>query len=301
MSDDELTKKVLSTPPPPTDEIDSEWGGKGAAEEKATKTATAAAEDGTTPATDSGPPGADAKLKQELKGNAETAAAPSTPPPAADEDDEEEDDEDDDSEDEDDEEEDEDDEDEDDEDEDEEEEDARARSSHAPVSRTSHPAAADDWLPDWAPWSVLGGLVLLGVVGGLGAFTHPPAASDDAAPATSAAGAVVEAPTSIEASHFLVQYQGSRSAATTITRTKDEAKKRAAEGLAQVKKGEDFAKVVGEYSDEPGAAARGGALGSFTRDRMIKEFADAAFKLKVGEVSGIVETAFGFHVIKRTK
>jgi parvulin-like peptidyl-prolyl isomerase len=297
MSDDELTKKVLSTPPPPTDEIDSEWGGKGPAEEKATKTATAAAEEATAPATDSGPPGADAKLKQELKGTGETAAAPSTPPPAAaeeddeDEEEEEEDDDDDDSE------------DEDDEDE-EEEEDAhasRARASHAPVTRTSHPAAADDWLPDWAPWSVLGGLVLLGVVGGLGAFTHPPAASDDAAPATSAAAAVADAPTSIEASHFLVQYQGSMRAPPTITRTKEEAKKRAMEGLAQLKKGEDFAKVVGEYSDEPGAAARGGALGSFTRDRMIKEFADAAFKLKVGEVSGIVETAFGFHVIKRTK
>ena len=98
-----------------------------------------------------------------------------------------------------------------------------------------------------------------------------------------------------------MQYQGSMRAAPTVTRSKEEAKKRAEEGLAKVKKGEDFAKVVGEYSDEPGAGPRGGALGAFTADRMIKPFSDAAFKLKVGQVSGIVETPFGFHVIKRTK
>jgi parvulin-like peptidyl-prolyl isomerase len=96
-------------------------------------------------------------------------------------------------------------------------------------------------------------------------------------------------------------YKGSMRAPATITRTKEEAKARALEGLAKVKKGEDFAKVVAEYSDEPGAAGRGGALGSFTPDRMVKPFADAAFALKVGQVSGLVETDFGYHVIKRTK
>src|SRR5450755_1924555 len=112
---DELPKKVFSVPPPPTDEIDSEWGGKGGPDEKPTKTATEAAEQATVPATDSGPPGADAQLKEELKGQAETAAAPGTPPPPALKEEEDDEDEDEDDEDEDDDEED----DEDDEDEDE--------------------------------------------------------------------------------------------------------------------------------------------------------------------------------------
>jgi parvulin-like peptidyl-prolyl isomerase len=282
---DELPKKVFSVPPPPTDEIDSEWGGKGGPDEKPAKTATEAAEQATVPATDSGPPGADAQLKEELKGQAETAAAPSTPPPPASKDEDEDEDEDD----------------EDDEDEDEA-RDARRR-SHAPVTRPSGPAAADDWIPDWAPWGILGFLVLAGLAGGLGVISRIFGISN-AAPteaATTAAAPEASVPTTIEASHFLVQYKGSMRAAPTITRTKEEAKKRAEEGLAKVKQGADFAKVVAEYSDEPGAGTRGGALGAFQRESMVKPFSDAAFTLKVNQVSGIVETPFGFHVIKRTK
>src|SRR6187401_918844 len=93
---DEQPKKVLSVPPPVTDEIDSEWGGKGADDTGKTKTATQAAEEGKAVTRDSGPPAATKQLEAELKGQNETAAAPGTPPPATpshghDDDDEEED------------------------------------------------------------------------------------------------------------------------------------------------------------------------------------------------------------------
>ena len=292
---DELPKKVLSVPPPPTDEIDDEWGNKGS-DAKAPKTATAAAEAGEAVKTKPTSDAAAKKLHAETANAAETATPPGTPEASiVDEEDEEED--------------------EDDEEEEDEDEEEAHESVHsaAPVTRTSRPsvAAAEEWLPDWAPWAVLGAIIVVGLLGGVGAFNKKgDAQADDKATTTTATtaaatkpggAAVLDANASIEASHFLVQYQGSMRAAPTITRTKDEAKKRAEEGLAKIKKGEDFAKVVADYSDEPGAGARGGKLGEFTRDRMIKPFSDAAFALKVNEVSGVVETPFGFHVIKRTK
>ena len=74
--------------------------------------------------------------------------------------------------------------------------------------------------------------------------------------------------------------------------TEDEAKA----ALDRVKKGEDFAKVADEVSKDPGS--QGGDLGWFTADKMVKEFADAAFKLDAGQVSEPVKTQFGWHVIK---
>ncbi len=62
-----------------------------------------------------------------------------------------------------------------------------------------------------------------------------------------------------------------------------------------------FEEVVKQYTDEPGGAERGGDLGIFQRATMVKQFADAAFALKVGEVGEVVETKYGFHVIKRTE
>ncbi len=73
---------------------------------------------------------------------------------------------------------------------------------------------------------------------------------------------------------------------------------KAKEVLEKVNKGEDFAKLATEYSSDPGSKADGGKLGYFSKGMMVKEFEDAAFALKKGEVSQPVKSKFGWHVIK---
>jgi hypothetical protein len=108
-------------------------------------------------------------------------------------------------------------------------------------------------------------------------------------------------PREIGAKHILIMHAGSKSKPPSVTRTKEQARQRAQECLVRVRSGEDFDKLVKEYSDEPGAADRNGDLGVFEKGTMVRQFADAAFALKVGEVSEVVETPFGFHIIKRTE
>ncbi|KQT09969.1 peptidylprolyl isomerase [Methylobacterium sp. Leaf399] len=67
---------------------------------------------------------------------------------------------------------------------------------------------------------------------------------------------------------------------------------------ARIKGGEEFAKVAGEASKDPGSKTEGGDLGWFTKERMVAPFAEAAFKMKAGEVSDPIKTQFGWHVIK---
>lgn len=117
----------------------------------------------------------------------------------------------------------------------------------------------------------------------------------------SAKGPSKPGPSEIGARHILVMYRGSTHAPETIVRTKEQALARAKQALERVRKGEDFAALAGEFSDEPGAGERGGSLGRFKRETMVRKFADAAFLLDIGQISDIVETQFGFHVIQRTE
>jgi parvulin-like peptidyl-prolyl isomerase len=103
---------------------------------------------------------------------------------------------------------------------------------------------------------------------------------------------------SIHAAHILLMYKGVQRAPATVTRTKEEANKHIKELLKKINDGADFAELARLYSDCP-SSQRGGDLGNFQRGAMVKPFEDAAFALKVGEVSDVVETQFGFHIIKR--
>lgn len=112
---------------------------------------------------------------------------------------------------------------------------------------------------------------------------------------------VANEPRKVGAKHLVVMHRESAGNKGEITRTREDAKARAQEALKRVRSGEDFEKVVAVYSDEPGAGERGGDLGTFGRGAMVKPFSDAVFAMKVGEISEVVETVFGFHVIKRTQ
>ena len=82
---------------------------------------------------------------------------------------------------------------------------------------------------------------------------------------------------------------------------RQKAKAKALELLAQVKKSPDsFADVARKNSQDPGSAPNGGDLDFFSRDAMVKPFSDAAFAMKKGDISDVVESEFGYHIIKLT-
>ncbi len=148
------------------------------------------------------------------------------------------------------------------------------------------------------------GILTVGAVGVWAIQKRPqasatPEASTEA-PQEIAAPAVPVPSDRISARHLLVMYQGSARAPTTVTRTRDEARARAEEARRLAVAGRDFAMLVREFSDEPGAGSRGGDLGRFGRGMMVPAFERAAFALSPAEISPVIETEFGFHVIQRT-
>jgi peptidyl-prolyl cis-trans isomerase C len=99
-------------------------------------------------------------------------------------------------------------------------------------------------------------------------------------------------PEQVRARHILVKVESG-----TTTEQKAAAKKKIEEVLAKAREGVDFAELARDYSEGP-SAPQGGDLGLFTRGRMVPAFEEAAFSMKAGEVSAIVETRFGYHIIK---
>jgi hypothetical protein len=154
---------------------------------------------------------------------------------------------------------------------------------------------------------------LVAVVAACGKSEPPP---PPAAPAPSVASSAPAAPTptptpsakldepvpeSIAVQHVLIAYRGAKNAPKTVKRSQAEARKLAEQILAEARAGADFSDLAARHSDDPGAKASRGNLGKRKRDAFVPAFADAAFRLKEGEVSDVVETEFGFHIIKRNQ
>jgi peptidyl-prolyl cis-trans isomerase C len=102
-----------------------------------------------------------------------------------------------------------------------------------------------------------------------------------------------EQPEQVQASHILIKTEGMDDA------KKAEAKKKIEGLLKDIKASKDFAELAKANSDCP-SKERGGDLGLFGRGQMVKPFEDVAFAMKVGDVSEVVETQFGYHIIKLT-
>ena len=97
----------------------------------------------------------------------------------------------------------------------------------------------------------------------------------------------------IQAAHILVSFMNQDGDVDSAA-----ARAKIEEVAAKLKQGEDFAELAKEYSDDTGTKERGGDLGFFERRMMVQPFDEAAFNLEVGEISDIVETQFGYHIIK---
>jgi peptidyl-prolyl cis-trans isomerase C len=103
----------------------------------------------------------------------------------------------------------------------------------------------------------------------------------------------------VKARHILIAPKGSPAAQTGKKElTDDEAKAKADDLRKQIAGGANFEELAKKESDDTGSGARGGDLGSFSHGQMVPEFENAAFAAKVGEVTPVVKTQFGYHIIK---
>ncbi len=102
----------------------------------------------------------------------------------------------------------------------------------------------------------------------------------------------------IRASHILISYKDALRSETN--RDRSDARKLAEKILKELKSGRDFADMARKHSDGP-SGPKGGDLGRFERGQMVPEFDQAVFGLEAGAISEVVETKFGYHIIKRTK
>lgn len=103
----------------------------------------------------------------------------------------------------------------------------------------------------------------------------------------------------VKARHILIAPKGSAAAQPGKKElTDDEAKAKAEDLRKQIVGGASFDELAKKESDDVGSGARGGDLGSFSRGQMVPEFEQAAFNAKVGDVTPVVKTQFGYHIIK---
>jgi parvulin-like peptidyl-prolyl isomerase len=107
-----------------------------------------------------------------------------------------------------------------------------------------------------------------------------------------------EMPERAQARHILLMTIDPSTRAPLSTNSVAAKRKQAEDLLARIKKGEDFATLAKQYSEDPGSKADGGELPKFGRGDMVPEFEAAAFSMKAGQVSDIVQSQFGFHIIK---
>lgn len=107
-------------------------------------------------------------------------------------------------------------------------------------------------------------------------------------------------PARISARHILIGFKGGQHALPGVTRTEAEARTLAIQIARDAKaEGADWNALAAKYTDEPGSKETGGDLGKFGRGQMVPAFENAAFVLPIGEISDVVQSPFGFHIIQR--